>query len=70
MNASQVLYARLILDAYTAPETLNLDVWLEGATGSTSIIIRSGVPVSTSTSRVQLNLGPENSVALSGYFTT
>ncbi|MEM1696853.1 MAG: hypothetical protein QXQ90_09715 [Desulfurococcaceae archaeon] len=70
VNAGQVLYARLILDAYTAPETLNLDVWLEGATGSTSILIRSGVPVSTSTSRVQLNLGPENSIALSGYFTT
>ncbi|MEM5833625.1 MAG: hypothetical protein QXF04_03730, partial [Candidatus Aenigmatarchaeota archaeon] len=66
----QVLYARLILDAYTAPGTLNLDVWLEGAIESTSILIRRGVPLLTSTSRVQLNLGPENSVALSGYFTT
>ncbi|MEM1668260.1 MAG: hypothetical protein QXM53_06340 [Thermofilaceae archaeon] len=70
VNAGQVLYARLILDPYTAPETLNLDVWLEGATRSTSILIRGGALIVDSTSRVQLNLGPENTVALSGYFTT
>ncbi|MEM4953395.1 MAG: hypothetical protein QXR51_04730 [Desulfurococcaceae archaeon] len=70
VNASQVLYARLILDSYTAPATLNLDAWIEGTSSSTSIIIRSGVPVSTSTSIVQLSTGLGNSVYLSGYFTS
>ncbi|MEM4489219.1 MAG: hypothetical protein QXK88_10595, partial [Desulfurococcaceae archaeon] len=70
VNASQVLYARLILDSYTAPATLNLDAWIEGTSSSTSIIIRSGVPVSTSTSIVQLSTGLGNTVYLSGYFTS
>jgi len=69
VNASQLLYARLILDAYTSPQTLNLDVWIEGTSNSTSISMRSGVPVATSTSIVQLSLGLGNSIVLSGYFT-
>ncbi|MEM3647245.1 MAG: hypothetical protein QW334_03770 [Thermofilum sp.] len=69
ISASQVLYARLILDSASAPPTLNLDIWLEGATSSTSITIRDGVPTTTSTSIVQLNLGRGNSISLNGYFT-
>ncbi|MEM1815865.1 MAG: hypothetical protein QW432_00545, partial [Desulfurococcaceae archaeon] len=69
VNASQLLYARLILDAYTSPPTLNLDAWIEGTSDSTSISMRSGVPVTTSTSIVQLSLGLGNSIVLSGYFT-
>ncbi|MEM4758688.1 MAG: hypothetical protein QW073_05160 [Desulfurococcaceae archaeon] len=69
VNASQALYARLILDAYTAPESLNLDIWIEGSTKSTNILVRSGVPISTLTSIVQLNTGQENSIAVSGHFT-
>ncbi|MEM2370532.1 MAG: hypothetical protein QXH51_06485 [Candidatus Bathyarchaeia archaeon] len=69
ISASQVLYTRLILDSASAPPTLNLDIWLEGATSSTSITIRDGVPTTTSTSIVQLNLGLGNSVSLNGYFT-
>ncbi|MEM0247479.1 MAG: hypothetical protein QXW53_07225 [Desulfurococcaceae archaeon] len=69
VNASQLLYARLILDAYTSPQTLNLDAWIEGTSDSTSISMRSGVPVTTSTSIVQLSLGLGNSIVLSGYFT-
>ncbi|MEM0002208.1 MAG: hypothetical protein QW211_04870, partial [Desulfurococcaceae archaeon] len=70
VNASQVLYARLILDSYTAPATLNLDAWIEGTSSSTSIAVRNGVPVSTSTSIVQLSTGLGNTVYLSGYFTS
>ncbi|MEM4528817.1 MAG: cation-transporting P-type ATPase, partial [Desulfurococcaceae archaeon] len=69
LNTTQVLYARLILDAFTTSYALNLDMWIEGITSSTNISIRNGVPVSTFTSIVQLNLGGNNFIALSGYFT-
>ncbi|MEM4717521.1 MAG: hypothetical protein QXE81_02020 [Desulfurococcaceae archaeon] len=69
VNTSQLLYARLILDTYTSLATLNLDVWIEGVSTSTSISVRNGVPVETSTSIVQLRLGLGNTIDLRGYFT-
>ncbi|MEM1703493.1 MAG: hypothetical protein QXQ31_05520 [Zestosphaera sp.] len=69
ISSSQVLYARLILDNVSAPDTLNLSLWLEGVARSTSITIVDGVPISTSTSVVRLNLGLNNSIALAGYFS-
>jgi len=70
VNAFQLLYARLVLDTLSAPSTLNLDVWIEGATNSTSISVRNGVPVATSTSIVQLNPGLGNTIHFSGYFAS
>ncbi len=70
VNAFQLLYARLVLDTLSAPSTLNLDVWIEGATNSTSILVRNGVPVATSTSIVQLNPGLGNTIHFSGYFAS
>ncbi|MEM4660882.1 MAG: hypothetical protein QXH84_04995, partial [Thermosphaera sp.] len=69
VQANQPVFARLILDSYVSPASLNLDVWIEAATTSTSISVRSGVPLGTSTSIVQLNIGEGNVVYLSGYFT-
>ncbi|MEM4770227.1 MAG: hypothetical protein QXL49_01365 [Acidilobaceae archaeon] len=69
ISTSQILYARLILDSASALPTLNLNIWIEGATSSTSIIIKDGVPIADSTSLVQLNLGAGNSISISGYFT-
>lgn len=69
LNTTQVLYARLVLDSLSTPATLNLDAWIEGATKSTNITIRNGVPASTSTSIIQLNLGLNNNLTLSGHFT-
>lgn len=70
VNSSQVLYARLVFESISAPPTLNLDIWLEGATRSTNVSIRNGVPVLASTSTVQLNLELGNTEHLSGYFTS
>ena len=67
VNAFQLLYARLVLDTLSASSTLNLDVWIEGATNSTNISVRNGVPVATSTSIVQLNPGLGNTIHFSGY---
>ncbi|MEM2151683.1 MAG: hypothetical protein QW294_06065 [Candidatus Bathyarchaeia archaeon] len=69
VNSSQVLYARLILDSISAPSALNADIWLEGFTKSTSITIESGAPISASTSIIRLNLGLNNSIILTGYFS-
>jgi len=69
VNSSQVLYARLILDSISAPSALNADIWLEGFTKSTSITIKSGAPISASTSIVRLNLGLNNSIILTSYFS-
>ncbi|MEM3815787.1 MAG: hypothetical protein QW341_02960 [Candidatus Bathyarchaeia archaeon] len=46
---------------------MNADIWLEGFTKSTSITIKSGAPISASTSIVRLNLGLNNSIT--GYFS-
>ncbi|MEM1668612.1 MAG: hypothetical protein QXM53_08150 [Thermofilaceae archaeon] len=70
VNVFQLLYARLLLDSLSAPSTLNLDLWIEGAATSTRIEIRNGNPISTSTSIVQLNLGLGNTIHLRGNFTT
>ncbi|MEM4569865.1 MAG: hypothetical protein QXE66_00995 [Desulfurococcaceae archaeon] len=70
MNVLQLLYARLLLDSPSAPSTLNLDIWIEGAATSTRIEIRNGNPISTSTSIVQLDLGLGNTIHLRGNFTT
>ncbi|MEM4487993.1 MAG: hypothetical protein QXK88_04225 [Desulfurococcaceae archaeon] len=69
VNASQTLYARLLLDSVFGSTSLNLDIWIEGTTRSTNVTVEGGASVSTSTSRVQLNLGLENHIALWGYFT-
>jgi len=70
VNVFQLLYARLLLDSFSAPSTLNLDLWIEGAATSTRIGIRNGNPISTSTSIVQLNLGLGNTIYLRGNFTS
>lgn len=70
VNTSQALYARLLLNSISAPETLKLDIWIEGAFRSTNVTIRDGTPVSTSTNIVQLNIGLNNNVTLAGYFTS
>lgn len=69
VNTSQILYARLILDNIISPNTLDLDLWIEGVVRSTNITIIGGVPVSSSTNSVQLNLGLGNSITINGYFT-
>lgn len=69
VNAPRVLHARLLLEGISAPQSLNLDIRLEGAARSTNVTIRGGVPVTYSTSVVQLNVGPGDTVKLSGYFT-
>lgn len=69
VNSSQPLYARLILDNALAPPSLSVDVWLEGASTSTAIRITNGVPVETETSLVQMKLGLNNSMVLSGGFS-
>ncbi|MEM0501627.1 MAG: hypothetical protein QXF17_01560 [Ignisphaera sp.] len=70
VSASQILYARLILDSLSVSTTLSLDIWLEGMTTSTSIMIRGGMPILTSTNVIQLDFGVNNFIAFSGYFTT
>ncbi|MCS7139636.1 MAG: hypothetical protein NZ940_02895 [Candidatus Nezhaarchaeota archaeon] len=70
VNTSQQLYARLILENISAPTTLNASLWLIGSINSTSIEIWSGVPLTRTTNIVALNLGLNNSLALSGYFAT
>lgn len=70
INTSQTLYARLIIESLQAPTTLNLDIWLEGVGSSTSITIRNGSLITSSTNVIQLNLGSGNSISVSGYFTT
>lgn len=68
IKSEKTLYAKLSLTELTAPNTLNLDIWLEGYTASTNISIRNGLPQVRETSLVALK--PDlNPVALSGYFT-
>lgn len=69
INASQPLYARLILVNTSINSSLNLDIWLEGSTRSTNISIRDGLPVVNTTNSIQFHTGLNNWVGIAGFFT-
>lgn len=69
ISTTRTLHARLILDSYTIPTTLTASIWIHGAVESSRIIIRNGLVLTPNTNIIQLNIGSNNFITLSGFFT-